>query len=148
MKKKSGSQSAFLNLRVLTGLFVFVSGISFAVFAAANEFNVSTPKAFSSRAVQQFNPSIKPSFSPFPVIQLQPVVTGLTMPVTVTNAGDGTGRLFIVEQEGQIRILINGTILPMPFLDISGLVSCCGEQGLLGLAFHPDYAANGFFYVD
>ena len=47
------------------------------------------------------------------------------------------GRLFIVQQPGQILILINGTILPTPFLDISDLVSCCGEQGLLGLAFHP-----------
>ena len=53
-----------------------------------------------------------------------------------------------MQQPGQIRILINGTVLPTPFLDIHELVSCCGEQGLLGLAFHPDYANNGFFYVD
>ena len=80
-------------------------------------------------------------------IQLQQVVSGLNLPVTVTNAGDGSGRLFIVQQTGQIRILIGGTLLPTPFLNISALVSCCGEQGLLGLAFHPDYANNGFFYV-
>ena len=80
-------------------------------------------------------------------IQLQQVVTGLNLPVTVTNAGDGSGRLFIVQQTGQIRILIGGTLLPTPFLNISALVSCCGERGLLGLAFHPDYANNGFFYV-
>ena len=81
-------------------------------------------------------------------IQLQLVVSGLNLPVTVTNAGDGSGRLFIVQQTGQIRILNGGTLLPTPFLNISGLVSCCGEQGLLGLAFHPDYANNGFFYVN
>ena len=56
-------------------------------------------------------------------------------------------RLFIVEQFGQVRIFVNGTVLPTPFLDIHVVVSCCGEQGLLGLAFHPDYANNGFFYV-
>ena len=53
-----------------------------------------------------------------------------------------------MQQTGQIRILSGGTLLPTPFLDISALVSCCGEQGLLGLAFHPEYANNGFFYVD
>jgi glucose/arabinose dehydrogenase len=148
MKKKSRSEpvrcslgeGGFLNLRVLSGLFVLVSGISLAVFSAANQFNVST--------VQRFGPLTNHSLGPFPTIQLQPVVSGLTMPVTVTNADDGTGRIFIVEQDGQIRILINGTILPTPFLDISDLVSCCGEQGLLSLAFHPDYTTNGFFYVD
>ena len=95
-----------------------------------------------------FNDATDRQHGPFPTIQLQLVASGLASPVTVTNASDGSGRLFIVQQPGQILILINGTILPTPFLDISDLVSCCGEQGLLGLAFHPDYATNGFFYVD
>jgi glucose/arabinose dehydrogenase len=132
MRTKSTSQQAFLRLRLLTALFVFFSGVFLALFATANQFNGSTNR----------------SLGPFPTIQLEPVASGLTMPVTVSNAGDGTGRLFIVEQEGLIRILIGGTVLPTPFLDISDLVSCCGEQGLLGLAFHPDYTANGFFYVN
>jgi glucose/arabinose dehydrogenase len=84
----------------------------------------------------------------FPTIKLEPVVSGLTQPTTVTNAGDGSGRIFIVQESGQILILINGSVLPTPFLDISDLVGHDPEHGLLGLAFHPDYASTGFFYVD
>jgi glucose/arabinose dehydrogenase len=84
-----------------------------------------------------------------PAITLQPVVTtGLTSPVAVTNAGDGSGRLFITEQTGTLRIWNGTALLPTPFLDIHTLVSCCGEQGLLSVAFHPSYETNGFFYVD
>ncbi|MCP5150994.1 MAG: PQQ-dependent sugar dehydrogenase [Chromatiales bacterium] len=81
-------------------------------------------------------------------IGLEQVVSGLSRPVGVRNAGDGSNRLFVVQQGGQIRIVADGQLLPSPFLDISALVSCCGERGLLGLAFHPDYAANGRFLVD
>ncbi len=68
------------------------------------------------------------------------VQDGFSDPVLVTNAGDG--RLFVVEQTGQIQIVGGGT-----FLDVSAKIACCGERGLLGLAFHPDYAHNGLFYV-
>jgi glucose/arabinose dehydrogenase len=64
---------------------------------------------------------------------------------------DGSGRLFIVEQGGKIRTLKNGEILPDPFLDLSNRISTGGrgsEQGLLGLALHPDYNENGFFFVN
>ncbi len=71
-------------------------------------------------------------------IELIQVATGLSSPVTITNAGDGSDRLFIVERAGRIRILHNGTLLPTPFLDITSVVnSAGGEQGLLGLAFDP-----------
>jgi len=64
--------------------------------------------------------------------------SGFTQPVAIANAGDGTGRLFVVEQGGQIRIISEaGTLLSTPFLNFHARVSCCGEQGLLGLAFHP-----------
>jgi glucose/arabinose dehydrogenase len=76
------------------------------------------------------------------------VASGFNHPVQVTHAGDGSGRLFVVEQGGYIRIIQNGGVLATPFLDVSGLISCCGERGLLGLAFHPDYASNGYFYID
>jgi glucose/arabinose dehydrogenase len=56
-------------------------------------------------------------------------------------------RLFVVEQQGRIRVLTDDTLLTAPFLDISDKISCCSEQGLLGLAFHPDYATNGTFFV-
>jgi glucose/arabinose dehydrogenase len=78
----------------------------------------------------------------------QQVVSGLNMPEGLVNAGDGSGRLFILEQGGLIRILKSGALLPSPFLDLTQKVSCCGERGLLGLVFHPKYAENGFFYVD
>ena len=83
----------------------------------------------------------------WPVVHLELVASGLTSPVTITSAGDGSGRLFVVEQGGTIQILLNGVKLPMPFLDIHTLISCCGERGLLGLAFPPNYAGVGHFYV-
>jgi glucose/sorbosone dehydrogenase/S-layer family protein len=74
------------------------------------------------------------------------VTSGLTSPVGIENAHDG--RLFVVQQTGQIRVVnAAGTLLATPFLDISGIVLSGGERGLLGLAFHPSYATNGFFYV-
>ncbi|MBL8519184.1 MAG: PQQ-dependent sugar dehydrogenase [Betaproteobacteria bacterium] len=84
-----------------------------------------------------------------PVVSLRQVVTGLSAPVEVVNAGDGSNRLFIVEQLGRIRIVENGVLLATPFLDIQGIgiVATGGELGLLGLAFHPDYANNGAFYI-
>ena len=82
------------------------------------------------------------------VISLQPIATGLANPVGVTHAGDGSARLFINLQEGKIVIYDGSQVLPTPFLDISSLVSCCVERGLLGVAFHPNYENNGFFYVN
>ncbi len=74
---------------------------------------------------------------------------GFDRPLDIQNAGDGSGRLFIVEQGGLIRILQNGVLLETPFLDIRERVDDDGnEQGLLGLAFHPDFTNNGFFYVN
>jgi len=84
-----------------------------------------------------------------PKIQLVQVASGLADPVNIASANDGSGRLFIVERVGMIRIVDkDGKLLPDPFLDISALVKTDFlEQGLLGLAFHPDYAKNGLFYV-
>jgi glucose/arabinose dehydrogenase len=73
---------------------------------------------------------------------------GFEAPLLATNAGDGSGRLFVVEQVGRVRILIEGRPQQEPFLDISPLVSAGGERGLLGLAFHPDYGTNGRFFVN
>lgn len=81
-------------------------------------------------------------------LQVESEYTGFSNPVDLTNAGDK--RLFVVEQGGKIKIIDGqGTTLPTPFLDIGGSISSgFGEQGLLGLAFHPDYSENGFFYVN
>jgi glucose/arabinose dehydrogenase len=81
-------------------------------------------------------------------LQFQAIATALTNPIGITHAGDNSGRLFITLQGGQIVIFDGVQVLATPFLDISSLLSCCGEQGLLGLAFHPNYEVNGFFYVN
>jgi glucose/sorbosone dehydrogenase len=81
-------------------------------------------------------------------IELTPVISsGLSSPVFVGNARDGTNRLFIVERGGVIRVLQPGSSSPTTFLDIHTKVVAGGEQGLLGLAFHPQYASNGRFFV-
>src|SRR5215212_10419786 len=85
-----------------------------------------------------------------PQIQLVEVASGLHSPVNVAVPPDGSGRIFVVEQAGTIRIVNpDGSVEPEPFLDISATTgNRQGEQGLLGLAFHPDYAKNGRLYVD
>jgi glucose/arabinose dehydrogenase len=82
-----------------------------------------------------------------PQIQLALRASGLSNPVFITSAHDGTGRLFIVEQTGKIKIYVNGKVLATPFLSIGSQVSKGYEQGLLGLAFHPNYASNRKLYV-
>ena len=78
---------------------------------------------------------------------LESVATGFSQPVDIANAGDD--RLFIVERAGRIRIIADGAVLPTPFLNISSQVNNSpNERGLLGLAFHPDYETNGYFYVN
>ncbi len=80
------------------------------------------------------------------------VASGLTRPVFITHAPGDTSRIFVIEKRGAIRIIQNGVLLATPFLDIdprvTGGTSDDNEQGLLGLAFHPDYANNGYFYVN
>lgn len=76
------------------------------------------------------------------------VASDLNRPVYVVHSPRDFGRVFIVEQTGRIKILQGGTVLDPPFLDIESIVGFGGERGLLGLAFHPSYAGNGFFYVD
>jgi len=75
-----------------------------------------------------------------PTLVLQQLVSGLTSPVDFEFPNDGTGRLFILEQTGKIRIIQGGVLLSSPFLDITNLLESGGEKGLLGLAFHPLYA--------
>ena len=81
-------------------------------------------------------------------IKLEKVLDGVTRPVDIQSAKDGSGRLFIVSQTGEIWIYDGKKLKSAPFLDISTWVKCCYEQGLLGLAFHPDFPSNGFFFVN
>ncbi len=97
-------------------------------------------------------PTPTPTITPIPEnpvqsISLEPIISGLIQPLYVTHAFDD--RLFIVEQAGTIRIFQNGELLSTPFLDILDPVgSNSNEQGLLGLAFHPNYQENGYFFLD
>jgi len=87
------------------------------------------------------------SFSYSQTIGLQSFATGFSNPLEIAHAGDG--RLFVVEQGGVIKILNrDGTTNASPFLNISTLITTGGERGLLGLAFHPHYGDNGFFYIN
>ncbi len=81
-------------------------------------------------------------------LSLSKVADGFSSPLYVTNAADGSGRLFVVEQTGKVRVVRGRTIAPGAFLDVTSLVSTGGERGLLGLAFAPDYKTSGRFYVD
>lgn len=83
-----------------------------------------------------------------PLVGGTPLITGLAHPVSITHAGDDSGRLFLTLQGGQIAIYDSAQLLSTPFLDITPLVSCCGERGLLSVAFHPHYRTNGFFYIN
>ncbi|HEY3107718.1 MAG TPA: PQQ-dependent sugar dehydrogenase, partial [Chloroflexota bacterium] len=73
---------------------------------------------------------------------------GVSQPTTVTHAGDGSGRIFVTERTGKIRIVRNGVVATTPFLDLTSKITSGGqEQGLLGLAFPPGYASKRHFYV-
>jgi glucose/arabinose dehydrogenase len=80
-------------------------------------------------------------------VTLVPVLRDLATPVFAGNAGDGSNRLFVVEQAGVVRVLQPGALAVTAFLDIQPKILAGGERGLLGLAFHPDYAANRRFFV-
>ena len=92
--------------------------------------------------------TIDPTAPSAATVKLTPVATGLSNPVFVTSPPDGTRRLFIVEKTGLIRVVARGTLLAAPFLSLRAAVSTGGEQGLLGLAFHPSFRTNHKLYVD
>tara|TARA_R110000737_G_scaffold275855_1_gene282743 strand:- start:888 stop:2303 length:1416 start_codon:yes stop_codon:yes gene_type:complete len=84
------------------------------------------------------------------MINLEQYVTGLSHPTDITNAGDD--RLFVVERRGKVKIIDkDGNVLPTPFIDIDDMVSNASgqdERGMLGIAFHPDFANNGYFFLN
>ena len=106
-----------------------------------------TPAAVPTEAALSFP---YPTSFPDPAkYDWQLLTGGLSRPVGLVNAGDGSGRLFVLEQEGLIRVVQDHELLAEPFLDIRDRVgSSANEQGLLGLAFHPQYTQNGYLYVN
>ncbi len=151
--------SRFINLSTLfmsrnTLVLLILASLSLAIPAVGKDKDASIQGASSTRGYLESQlelvlPTVAPAPVPSPsIIKLQAVVTGLDMPLAIVDPDDGTNRLFIVQQGGKILIFDGSSTLSAPFLDITSLVSCCNERGLLGLAFHPDFASNGFFYVN
>jgi glucose/arabinose dehydrogenase len=93
-------------------------------------------------------PSAADTAVEWPEIVLLERWSGFVRPVQLTSAGDSSGRLFVAEQGGTIRIVEGGEVVGRPFLDISDRVSCCGERGLLGVAFPPGFSVKRYFYVN
>jgi glucose/arabinose dehydrogenase len=136
------------------GRFIRVASPTFTARSTVQATIKPTVEITSTAAITV--PTLTPTTIPITVSSLpdpsgyswELVLDGLDKPEGLDNAGDGSGRLFIIEQGGLIRILKDGALLPVPFVDLTQKVNCCGEKGLLGLTFHPNYAANGYFYVD
>jgi len=116
-------------------------GAVLLVFLAIAACSPAGPSAGSAR------PTVPPS-SPGITPQVTIVASGLRAPTEVANAGDGSGRLFVAEQAGRIRIVRDRTLVERPFLDITERIASGGERGLLGLAFHPDYPTDPRFFVN
>ena len=93
-------------------------------------------------------PAAPPASAAPPPIETTPVLSGLTQPVLLTSAKDGTNRLFVVEQGGVVRVAQPGASTSTTFLDLTSRVLSGGERGLLGLTFHPSYETNGRFFVN
>jgi glucose/arabinose dehydrogenase len=107
----------------------------------ASSSSAPSPSGASASQAHAFDPkAVK--------VTVTTAATGLKDPVEVANASDGSGRLFVVEQAGRIRIVRDGALVDRPFLDIGGRIASGGERGLLGLAFDPDYPTDPRFFVD
>lgn len=93
-------------------------------------------------------PAGNPDSGSGPQVALERVASGFARPLYVVEAPDGSGRLFVVEQAGKIRVVTAGVVAAEPFLDVGPLITSSGnEQGLLGLAFHPKFRENGRFFI-
>lgn len=109
---------------------------------AASQIDVALPTPTPTPAVAALAPDqIR--------LRLEPVYRGFELPVFLTHAGDGSGRLFVVEKTGKIWVIDNGEVQPTPFLDVSGKITTAGnEQGLLGMAFAPNFIESGHVFIN
>lgn len=110
---------------------------------------LDSPSWVAWREVRVFGlpPSLQSDKKTLPPLQLEKILEELVLPVQVTHAGDGSGRIFVVEQQGRIRIVKNGVPNETLFLDISNRVNCCEERGLFNIAFPPSYHISQQFYL-
>lgn len=107
----------------------------------------STPAATGSPVAPTPAPTPTPG-GDVPPLRLSPVASGFDLPLYVASEPDDASRLYVLEQTGRVMLVAGGVVRETPFLDLSDRVVCCGERGLLGIAFHPDYADNGRFFVN
>lgn len=107
--------------------------------------STASPASSGPASTESTAPTAPPVLGDPPRLALELVADGLSAPVYVTHAGGE--RLWVVEQPGRIRIIDDGRVRERLFLDLEDAVSCCREQGMLGLAFHPEYEANGRFFI-
>jgi glucose/arabinose dehydrogenase len=109
----------------------------------------SEPSATGGETIQAPSVPTETSTGESPLrLKLTRVAAGLDAPDHLASTPSEPDRLYVVEQPGRIRVVENGRLSSQPFLDITSAVQSGGEQGLLSVAFHPDYADNGLFYVD
>ena len=110
---------------------------------------LDSPSWVAWREVRIFGLPLSPGYESgsSPPLNLEKVLDNLILPVQVTHAGDGSGRIFVVEQQGRITVLKNGAASSTLFLDITDRVNCCEERGLFNVAFSPGYPAANRFYL-
>lgn len=121
--------------------------------AAPSEEAVAGEAPADSAAIALPTPTAAPAVAVLPPdqvrVRLEPVYSGFQLPVFLTHAGDGSVRSFVVEKTGKIWVIDGGEVQPTPFLDVSGKITTGGnEQGLLGMAFAPDFGESGHFFVN
>ncbi len=128
------------HLRTVLPTILATAAILFtAIPAAANE-PLGAP---AQRETETIEPSVLVSGQ----LTTTRVTGGLSSPLGVTHAGDNSGRLFVVQRGGKVRVVKGGRLQSASFLDAGSRISCCGERGLLGLAFHPDFETNRYLYI-
>ena len=110
------------------------------------------PEAVPRPAEPVQPPAAEASSPPVPLsklrLEIEPLWKNFTAPLYLTHAGDGSGRLFVLEQGGIIRIVRDGSVTPVAYLDVTDVLSSGGERGLLGVAFAPDFESSGRLYIN
>lgn len=134
-----------INVLALLLVTTFIAGIQTPVWAEGRlaDHTIPMPNHLQPSASQ-----VETDIPAFDLTVDEIIASGFSQPILVTHAGDGSQRLFVVEQLGLIKIIQDSAALPDPFLDLTGKISSGAERGLLGLTFHPDFAINGHFYVN
>ena len=146
----NGSHCRLVRVAVVLALALALFGCSDEESPAPNTAPETQPEGPDPEPTERESEGSRPqSFEPRNVnLDLETVAEGFDAPLGVTHADDGSGRLFVVEQTGAIRILDDGRVLDEPFLDVGESIVAGGEQGLLGLAFHPGFRRNGRFFIN